>query len=251
MEGKNLIVVYGGYRHRQNSTGVTISSSVLENEAGVPYRVQTDINIEGRLRNSRLGNSRSMDPIIREMEIAYSAPGQDFGILHDDGTKSSVWFENSATIGGIKPTMLAYPNYRGGELINYRQFQIQLRVLTQYGAPLQYTRFSETISIQGGGELYAVKEVNYGRGVRQRVRTHTKCTATQSGTAVRHGLPPEIPPPIWPFALKEQHPRITKVVRPRGGTRTRNLSLDEIEIGWTYEYEWVDRLDGIPHYAIG
>ncbi|XZE35418.1 hypothetical protein SH501x_000909 [Pirellulaceae bacterium SH501] len=246
-----MIVVYGNYRHRQDSTGITVSTSIEENETGVPYRAVTEVNVEGRLRNKRLESPRYLDPIIREMELAYSQPGMDFGMLHDDGTRSSVWFRNADTIGGIRPRLLAYPNYRGGEYVNYRQFQIQLTVMQPVvGAP-EYIRFSESLSIDGGGGEWDVKEVNFGRGVRHRTRTHKKCTAVQSGSAVGRGEFPRIPPPIWPFALRTEEPKIEREIRPRGGYRTGNIRLEECEISWTYEYVWPVRLDGIPHYAIG
>lgn len=241
---------YGNYRHRVNSTGITISQAVEETDYGLPYRLATDVNIEGRLIN-RTGRSTDFDSEIRRMEAAYSQPGKDFGLLHNNGTRTAAYWRNSQTIGGIRPKLLAYPNYKGGEYITYRQFQISLQILTRFGATPNYIRFSETLSISGGAETYGVKEVNYGPGVRQRLRTHTKCTATQRGTAVGRSVFPRIPPPVWPFALKSSEPSIDKVIRPRGSSRMGNVVLEECEISWTYEYEWPFRLDGIPHFAMG
>lgn len=241
---------YGSYQHRQDSTGITISAQMIENENGLPYEANVDVNLEGKLRNARLDDATRLDPIIREMEAAYSIPGQDFGLLHDNGLPSAAFWRNSQTIGGIRPKLISYPNYRGGEYVTYRQFQIAVSMTLPVGPTPQYTRFNETISIEGGGPLYGVKEVNFGEGVRQRLRTHTKCIAVQSGTAVSRFQHPEIPPPIWPFALKTV-PKISKVIRPRGSARMRNVVLNECEITWSYEFEWPTRLDGVPHYLIG
>ena len=244
-----MIVEYGNYRHAINTTGVTIASTVEENEAGIPFRINFDINLEGRLRNPTPENPQALDPMIADMQAYYRVPGKDFGLLHDDGRRSAAYWFNRNTIGGIRPKAMAFPNYMGGEYCTYRKFQISAQFQSIY-ANLRYTRFSETLSIEGGTPLFGVKEVNYGIGTRQRLRTHTKCTATQSGSAVARNDFPEIPPPVWQYALRTGV-KISKSIRPRGGTSTGKVSLEECEISWTYEYEWPTRLDGIPHYAIG
>ena len=47
-----MIVRYGNYQHAINTTGLTISQEVLEDEAQVPRQIVTNLNLEGRLRNS-------------------------------------------------------------------------------------------------------------------------------------------------------------------------------------------------------
>lgn len=245
-----MIVEYGNYRHAINTTGVTIASDIEENEAGVPHRINFSVSLEGRLRNPTPQFPDALDPIIREMQAYYSIPGQDFGLLHNDGSRSAAYWFNHKTIGGIRPKMMAFPNYMGGEYCTYRKFTIsvQFQTLLQH---LIYTRFSETISIDGGGASHGVKEVNFGRGVRQRLRSHTKCVASQSGSASARLRFPDIPPPIWPHALRGQEPKITRNIKPRGGMSTGKVIKEDCEISWSYEYEWPDRLDGIPHFAVG
>lgn len=233
-----------------NSTGLTISSEVEETEYGLPFRVNNSVNLEGKVRNARLGNSESMDAGIYDLQAAYSIPGQNFGLLHDNGNRSAAYWYNSDTIGGIKPKTFAFPNYQGGEYAAFRKFQISVQFATRFGQTPTYIKFSESLSIEGGGESFDVKEVNFGPGVRQRLRTHTKCTATQSGSAVGRNNFPTIPDPIWPQALKGEV-KITKKITPRGSNRLRNVVLEECEITWQYEYVWPTRLDGIPHYAVG
>ena len=247
-----MIVVYGAYRHAVNTTGVTVASDITENEAGVPIDVNVSVNLEGRLRNPDPSKPWLLDSMIHEMQQAYSLPGQDFGLLHNDGRRSAVFWRNADTIGGIRPKMLSYPNYQGGEYCTYRKFTISLNLKTPFGAKaLKYLKFSESLSIEGGGSLYGVKEVNFGPPVRQRLRTHTKCTATQSGTAVGRDDYPPIPPPIWPNALKSDEPKINKIFRPQGSSQTGKIRLAECEISWVWEYESPFRLSGIPHYATG
>lgn len=246
-----MIVQYGTYQHQVSSTGIVVSSDVEENESGVPIRVKHSVSIEGRLRNPPGAAPRNLDGLIAQMESAYSRVGQDFGMLHDDGRRSQAFWTNASTIGGIRPRFLAYPNYKGGEYWSYRQFQIRVEFYTPYGLAFQYARFTEQLSIEGGTASFGVKEVNFGPGVRQRLRTHTKCSATQSGSAIGKNFFPPIPPPVWPFALSYTEPKITRTIRPKGSRYHRNLVLEECEVSWSYAFEWPTRLDGIPHYALG
>lgn len=245
-----MIVEYGNYRHAINTTGVTIASDVEENEAGIPFRLNVSVNLEGRLRNPTPQFPWALDPMIAEMEAYYSVPGRDFGLLHDDGRRTAAYWYNRNTIGGIKPKLLAYPNYQGGEYCTYRKFQITLQFQTPF-ASLNYIRFTETLSIEGGGQVFGVREVNFGPGTRQRLRTHAKCTATQNGTAVARNRFPQIPPAIWSYALRNTEPKISTAIRPKGGITSGRVTREENEISWSYDFEWPTRLDGIPHFAIG
>jgi hypothetical protein len=250
-----VIVQYGSYQHKINSTGISISQEVEENEQGLPHTIRTTINIEGRIHRGPSTRfpvrSQDLDPFITGMQAAYSIPGQDFGLLHNDGGPSEHYWKNDKTLGGIRAKMMAFPNWKGGEYATYRSFQIQVQFEEPYRR-LEHLRFSETISIEGGGERYGVKEVNNGPGVRQRLRTHTMCKATQQGIIVSRGsYPKALPLPIWPFALVDQRPKIQKAVRPRGGQLTEQITLNECEISYSYEYEWPQRLDGFPTYSLG
>ena len=247
-----MIVRYGNYQHAINTTGLTISQEVLEDEAQVPRSIVTTLNLEGRLRNALpSANPTGLDFKILEMQRAYSVAGQDFGLFNDDGSPTVHVWRNADTIGGIRPKMMAFPKYQGGEYCTYRSFTISL-TLTQ--RPLIYPRYSsftETIDIQGGGWVADVKEVNFGRGVRQRLRTHEKCTATQSGKAVGRFTYPDVPPPIWPTELVRPEPKINKVARPVGSrSATGRVVLEELEISWVWEFVSTSRLEGDPHYRI-
>lgn len=246
-----MMAEYGNYRHAINTTGMTFTTDVEENESGVPIRMNWMANLEGRLRNPTPADPSALDPIIAEMQAYYSIPGQNFGLLHDDGRRTQSYFLNSKTIGGIRPKLMAFPNYQGGEYCTYRKFQIAIQFQTLVADTVTYLKFSENLQIDGGGEVYGVKEVNFGPGTRQRLRTHSKCVATQSGSAVGRNVFPDIPQPIWPDALRTTEPRISTSIRPRGSIQTGRYSREECEISWTYEYEWPTRLDGIPHFAIG
>ncbi len=104
-----------------------------------------------------------------------------------------------------------FPPIAVWEYVTYRRYQIGIQFVTPYGfGDPQYVKFSETLDIAGGGPRFGVKEVNFGPPIRQRLREQTACQATQSGSATGLGTYPEIPPPIWPQALRTAEPRITK-----------------------------------------
>ena len=70
-----MIVRYGNYQHAINTTGLTISQEVLEDEAQVPRQIVTNLNLEGRLRNSRLSiqpkfDSAAFSSLTKRMEAA-------------------------------------------------------------------------------------------------------------------------------------------------------------------------------------
>jgi hypothetical protein len=246
-----MLIQYGSYQHQVSSSGITVSSEIEETDSGVPVRLKNTVSIEGRIRNHSGGSSLDLDSLIAQMEQAYSIPGQDFGLLHDDGRRTQAYWTNASTIGGIRPKFLAYPNYKGGEYWSYRQFRIGIEFYTPVDLSVIYLKFTEQISVEGGGQSFGVKEVNYGPGIRQRLRTHTKCTASQTGSAIGRNRFPAIPPPIWPFALRNTEPKVSRTIRPRGSRFHGNIVLEECEVSWAYEYEWPTRLDGVPHYALG
>ena len=245
-----LLVKYGNYTHPASSTGLTFSTEIRENEQGLPVAVDYTVNLEGKILNPS-ANPRDLDYQIATLEAAYSVRGQDFGIIHKDGRPTRAFWRNIDTIGGIRANFYAAPNYRGGEYVTYRSFQLRVTFSLVPGPSVTFTRFTETIQISGGGPTFDVLEVPFGIGVRHRTRTHSKCTATQSGTAVARFKFPEPPPPIWPQALAKAFPDETGTIRPKGGRANNRLILDECELSWRYDYVWPERLIGVPHYSLG
>jgi hypothetical protein len=245
-----LLLRYGNYTHSIGTAGFTFSTEIVENDQGLPIRIDYDVNIEGKLLNPS-ANPRDLDHKIATLEAAYSVRGQDFGIIHKDGRPTKAYWRNSDTISGIRANFYAGPNYRGAEYVTYRSFQLRVKFSMIPAATVIYQRFTETLQISGGGPTFDVLEVPFGEGIRHRTRTHSKCTATQSGSAVTRFRFPEIPPPIWPQALAKAFPDETGTIRPKGGRANNRLTLDECELSWRYEYVWPTRLVGVPHYALG
>lgn len=245
-----LLVKYGSYTHPVSSTGLTFSTEIRENEQGLPVAIDYTVNLEGKLLNPT-ANPRDLDHLIATLEAAYSVRGQDFGIIHKDGRPTRAYWRSQDTISGIRANFYAAPNYQGAEYVTYRTFQLRVQFSLIPGVAVNYIKFTETLQISGGGPTFDVLEVPFGIGVRHRTRTHSKCTATQSGSAVARFNLPQIPPPIWPHALAKANPDETATYRPKGGRANGRLTLDECEISWRYDYVWPERLFGVPHFALG
>lgn len=239
----------GNYRHRINEAGLSISHRVKETKSGLPYLVEVNWGVSGKLRNSS-GNSRHLDATMQALERAYSQQGADIALLHNDGRRSHHAILNSNTIGGIRAQVLNYPTTKGAEYCTYRSYEIQLSALMRVQGAPTFIEFDEQITISGGGGRWGVKEVNNGPGVRQMLRTHSKCTATQSGRITQLGRYPDAPPPIWPFALDTEHPDINRLPPVAlGSARFGTLGLAECSIQYSWTFSWTHRLAGSPRYA--
>lgn len=244
-------VQIGNYRHRINEAGIAVSHRVSETKAGVPYMVDVEWTIEGKLRNPS-GNSRDLDNRLRQLEQAYSGTRSDIALLHNDGRKTHHGIKNSDTLGGVRTSFLAYPSTRGAEYCTYRSYQVAVKAsIPLRGNGVMYIDFAETISISGGGRRWGVKEVNEGLGTRQQIRTNSRCQASQSGSATMLGRYPVPPPPIWPFALEDELPKFDRLPPVVQGSMAQgNLAVREMTIQWSWTFVSPVRLDGVPHFAL-
>jgi hypothetical protein len=244
-----MLVQKGSYQFPINKSGMTVQYAPRETPSGTTYLIDASVSIDAWLPNP-LGDSRLLDAQINRMELAFANPSGDFGLLHDDGSPTHIFYQGSQTLGGIQVKMLSYPNYQGAEYVTYRTIQIQANfiLVPSTGIP-QYTFFDETIKISGGSPKYGVKEVNYGPGVKQQLRTHSKCIASQTGTARSIGQLPIVPPAIWPQALVEEGDYTEKTPTTRGSTSLGTFVKLEHEVSWSYQFEWPYRLSGSPHFS--
>lgn len=243
-----MFLQVGAYRHAINEAGLSMSKRAIENKAGVPYLYEIEWTINGKLRNPR-GNGRDLDLAMERLEEAYAKRGVDISLLHADGRRSHHTILNSTTLGGIRSRVLSYPTTEGGELCTYRGYTISInaKVPILKNAPV-YIEFDEQITIAGGGRRWAVKEVNEGPGVRQLVRTNSRCEASQSGRATMLGRYPRYPSPLWPFALQEEFPKVVNLPPSVEGSRTDGtFGLAAMSITWDWSFVWTSRLSGSPH----
>jgi hypothetical protein len=239
----------GNYRLGIAATELSISTNQVLGATGTPVAVDVVWDLQTRLKNPT-GVASAFYSTLAAFENAFSQHGQDVVLELSDGTSSYHTLLNRNCIGGTRITK--YPTYssgRSGEGINYRNASVQITgtvPISSFG----YTAFSERISISGGGARWGCREVNRGPGIRQQLRTHTTCRATQSGSAVGYLETPEPPPPIWAYALVDELPEVG-LDNPNTIGLAFNASQTDYGINWSYQFAFPQRLSGTPHFLTG
>lgn len=238
----------GKYTHRVTEASISISRSPVENRMNQIVAYEEIWRITGKLLNPST-NSHGMDAVIWAFERAYSQDRQDLVLEHPDGRPSYQALYSRDCIGGTKiyePPQFTQSIPR--EYVSFRSYSVVVGGLKPLrpGANV-YLDFSESLSIRGGGARFGCTEVNNGPGTRQQLRTHSTCTASQSGSMTLFTGFPSPPPPIWPYALVDQYPdyEVGPPLSQGLGTVTNR------SVSWSYNYAFPQRLYGEPHYIIG
>lgn len=242
---------WGSYYFRLASANIAIARNPILNTANVPFQFEETWTITGRLKNPG-STDRDMDPVIRNFEFALGFRDQDLTLERDDGSGTSHALYSRDCIGGTFVSQYpSFPTGSRGEYVTYRSFTFAIAGIKVAPSPgHQYTQWSERIQIRGGGFKRGVQEVNFGPGISQRYRTHSKCVAVQSGSAVGYYTKPDVPPPIWPAALTDEYPDLDLGNPTLFGDGINSRTVDH-STNWTYNYEWPFRLFGEPHFLIG
>jgi len=235
---------YGQYRLPEGQTELSITSQPVQNARGLISESVVTWNMVTRLACPPAG----MNAALEELFFAFSVHGQDLVLENASGVSQFHQLINTECIGGTvvsKPP--TYPTARKGEMVTFRTIEIAVtgRVPALFGWS-NYLSYQETITIRGGGRRWGVREVNFGPGIRQLLRTNSKCIATQSGSAVGHLYRPAIPPAIWPNARVDELPDITDV-SPKTNGQGGNTAFTEFSRSWSYAYEFPTRLSGSPN----
>lgn len=242
-------VRYGTYKLGIAASEISISSDQTPNATGRPVAAEVIWAIKTRIKNPT-GRPKDFPAILNAFERAFSIHGQDLVLEFLDGTPSHHSLLSRNCVGGTRITRFAtYATGRKGQYVNFRDVEVEIRGTVPLPS-LQYLSFSETIVVRGGGAKFGIREVNVGPGVRQRLRTHTTCTATQSGSAVGYLVQPSPPPPIWPSWLLDEYPEVS-VVGPQTVGEGVNAFLTNYQINWSWQFAAPMRLFGQPHYLTG
>ncbi len=240
-----LRIRWGNYVHRINEGDLRISREPVMNIAKKVCAVRELWQWSGRIKFESTSIASQMKAM-SAFEYAYAVNGKDLVLETIDGVGTWHQLLTSNCIGGTKVVSPpSFPNSRGNDAVGYRTYTVGVEGVMPVIGRSMILQFSETISIRGGGKRWGVREVNNGPGVRQQIRTHTACTATQSGSMTMYIGEPQIPPPIWPYALVDELPDLDtpNPVSESGLLVNRTRS-------WGYSYVWPYRLSGEPHYPI-
>lgn len=248
-----LVIRYGGYRHRVGEGDLTIERRPIQNAKQITVMVEETWTWTGRLRSqSKVPDYRTLIPVINALEQAYKLNGQDLVLEHMNGTPTHHSLRNSDCLGGTRVVQPpSFPEGKNAENVNYRSYRVAVSGIriVRAGMQLKYKSFTEQIQIRGGGRRWGLVEVNNGPPIRQQLRTHTICTATQSGSYVSLlGLTEEIPPAIWPYALVDEFPDYSET-SPQVFGESPAAMVDRA-VSWSYNFAWSSRLFGEPHYLL-
>jgi hypothetical protein len=231
---------WGSYPFDVDGVRVATMSERLLSENQVPYGTRTTFRVSGWM----LGSGQSdLSAKQRLMEIALRNQYQDLILYQNDNARSATTMLNADANGGLVVT--AGPNFPGEEGAEYAtQRRFDFEVTGEFffaAAQTLILNFSESLSFDGGGEVYIMKPAVEGLSQRQLVWENFHQTVIQRGRAVGLIREPVIPPSIWPFALTKK-PRYD-YQSPR---RIRN-GYQEIEVSWEYVHEWPTPLVGRPN----
>lgn len=242
-------VRYGNYKLGVAASEISISSEQIPNALQMPVAAEVVWSIKTRLKNPT-GRPKDFSAILGNFESAFSVNGRDLVLEFTDGTPTHHRLLSRNCIGGTRVVRFpTYPTMRKAQGITYRDVEIEIRGTVPLSA-MQYLDFNETITIRGGGARWGIREVNVGPGTRQRLRTHTTCTATQTGNATGYLVKPPPAPPIWPNWLVDEYPDESHV-GPRTTGAGFNAFNTNYQTSWSYQFAAPNRLFGQPHYLTG
>lgn len=240
-------VKYNTFSAPAGGCKVSSTRSYTKDAKDIPYMLTDKVMVDGYLEGS---GQAALTALEKAMKSALLTPGQDLLFLCDDGSQSATCLLNASSLSGVRIT--DGPHFKdvmGPEYVTQRHFEFTAEAdyAVNGMTPTTLIEASETLKFSGGGPLYITKPAIWGPPQRQKVYEQTVSKAIQSGYAVAFGgdqAPhfPEVPGPIWPFALIES-PDVTYPHPKRMGRL--NYGLWRIE--WEYKFEWPAPLVGIPN----
>ncbi len=235
-------LLYGSYAHAENEATVSIQSSRVLNDAEQSIETRTVWSIQGQLHAD---SQAELITAIALLEAAYAVDYYDLVLLDNSGNVAHA-LRNAGSTTGVRITQPpSYPDGRGAEFSTYRTYTIvaeaSYRIVPPDGQSALVS-FSETVSIRGGGPVYAMVETVEGPAERQRIRNFSACRATQSGQAVGLFDYPPVPAPLFPDFLTED-----PVISRTGPDKTGPNTLENYKVSWEYQFASPSQLFALPN----
>ena len=240
---------YGSDAFAVNSVNVASRIQNVLNAAGIAVTRKVFMTVTGDL----LVDTASADPALsaqlnlttqtNNLVVALRTNYLDLVLQNDDGSQSGTILTNAGSLSGVVIT--SGPDFPGGvntsEYVARRAFTFE--AMCEYvctNSPTGLRSFSESLDFRGGGPVYIMARAINGLPQRQKPYSFTEYCVTQSGQAIGLLAMPIIPPPKFPFALKEA-PKIRRSGPERIGPNYQNYGVT-----WSYEFEWHAPLIGVP-----
>lgn len=247
-----MYIAWGSYQADEGSTFVATDLATSESPTGLPMEQTYTFTLRGTLT----GTSQSdMKTKILALEAAFRVRRQDLILYMDDGNASAVLLKNNgSTTGTFVRRGPYYPTTEGAENALFRTWEVVVSATYPFGVlpdgtgtpsfpPGYAMTFTESLSISGGGALYVHKPNVLGPWQKQLVYPQTPFVAVQSGSATGYLDYPNVPPPVFPAALKETRPKVNLT-----GPQQKGLLLTGHGVAWEYQFESVTPLVGVPTF---
>jgi len=251
-EGIAIYLAYGSYSF---PTGAALIGTRCRTEFAPSGRPATQTYTFSVRATIVAENQSSMKTAILALEAAHRVKNQNVVLYQDDGSASALILSATNSLSGVRVIEgPSYPTTEGAENALFRTVDVTYESSYLFGVAPDGTgspdvldsfivSSEETLTISGGGATYIHKPNVLGPWQKQLVYPQTPWVAVQAGTVVGLRAYPSIPPPVFPAALKETNPRIS-----RKSPRQEGYMLRDYAVSYEYSFESVAPLVGLPHY---
>ncbi len=235
-------VKYRSFGFTANSVGLTTDIQTLFNSGGQPYAQLKRFRCEGKLTVSSQADATSQ---WNALAAALAVPFGDLTLLNDDSSTALI-LPNAGSITGVRvtsgPNMTSYQGAVWGTWVPFA-FAAEAEYPLAGTANLLKS-WRETLAFSGGGPLYAHMPAINGFPQKQLIYPAMPYACVQSGQIVGLYQYPAVPPPLFPFALKE-NPNI----KPSSPTR-KGFGYEDFAWDYSYSFEDAAPLVGLPNFWV-
>jgi len=244
-----MILQYGRNKRPSGECAFSIDRQSLRTDADTIWAYEETWTIQGWLRSQKATAAAARGEIKRlteEVEDFFSVEGLDLKMLQPGGGETAHNLLAASTIGGTK--IVKPPHFldgNGAQGVTFRTYTVVLAATVPVDASNVTTlvkSFQETVDVSGGGARFAHLETLVGLPVKQQVRRNTVFRGSQKGQAVGIYAYPSVPAPLWPEALVNANPVVT-----RGSPKRIGTGYVEYPISWQWEFESAYPLVGRPN----
>lgn len=233
---------YGNFSHATDTVGFTISATCSDDDAGMPYEVTYNWNLNGEVQGS---TTTEVVAACRLLEAAYAVWFQDL-IFRDDSGNITHSLLNAGSKTGVRVVgPVGYPSSEGAELSTYRRFSVSLSATYPAIGANAIRSYHESLSFSGGGPERAVIECANVVPQEQLIKAFTMQVIRQTGSAVGTFAYPAIPAPCFPgleriISVPPGNPQY-------GSPKLRNGIQVDFPVSWSYEFITGRPVFGLPH----
>jgi hypothetical protein len=234
-------LAWGNVLFNANSCDFQSRTVAILSDSGRPVRYRTTVKVEGYLEAD---TQAELTALQLTLETALRVPYRNLVLLQDTGAASSARLLNAPSVTGCRVT--DGPNFPSGagEFATLRRFdftcEAEYVIPTARSAVLSFNE--SVVAVGTGGPVTRHRPCVNAPPVKQVTYPASVIRTTQSGIAVGHADYPDFPNPLWPESeLLDQRQR------QRGSPRQAGRGYLEFPVSWSYVFESLRPLAGLPN----